>query len=139
MTVINRIRWIVYRMHEKGMEVCLWQDHNQISRFLTEQMSANQYPQLRSLVHLESQTDEQGQLVETLGVSADELFQPSVRALIKEDVRLAREIWQNVVPAVERGSYVAIKEAFKKALPNEYRLLRELKDVVTHRNLLENI
>lgn len=139
MTVINRMRWMVYRIHEKGMEVCLWQDNDHLNRFISEQINTAQYPQLSSLVHLETQSDEEGNMVATLAISADELYQPSVRALLKEDVRLAKELWQTILPTVERGSYMAIKEAFKKAMPYEYRLLRELKDIITHRNLLENI
>lgn len=126
-------------MHEKGMEVCLWQDNGHINRFISEQINSVQYPQLSSLVHLETQSDEEGNLIATLAISAEELYQPSVRSLLKEDVRLAKELWQAILLTAEKGSYVAIKEAFKKALPNEYRLLRELKDVITHRNLLENI
>ncbi len=121
------------------MEVCLWQDNGHINRFISEQINSVQYPQLSSLVHLETQSDEEGNLIATLAISAEELYQPSVRSLLKEDVRLAKELWQAILLTAEKGSYVAIKEAFKKALPNEYRLLRELKDVITHRNLLENI
>jgi hypothetical protein len=40
---------------------------------------------------------------------------------------------------LEKGSFVAIKEAFKKVLPNEYKILHELKDIVLHRNMIKNM
>jgi hypothetical protein len=40
---------------------------------------------------------------------------------------------------MDKGAFFAIKETFKKVLPNEYNSLHELKDILSARNLLSNI
>lgn len=38
-----------------------------------------------------------------------------------------------------KGAYIVIKEAFKKVMPAQYALLKELKDVLSERNLIRYI
>ncbi len=39
----------------------------------------------------------------------------------------------------EEGTYVAIKEAFKKIMPHEYEILHEMKEILIERNITRNI
>ncbi len=37
------------------------------------------------------------------------------------------------------GTYIALKEAFKKIMPSQYAFLKELQEVLSDRNLVKNI
>ncbi|MDZ4709222.1 MAG: hypothetical protein SH818_12560, partial [Saprospiraceae bacterium] len=73
--------------------------------------------------------------IKNLAIEADWHDMPSIRGLIKHDLKMVEE----KVIELEKGSYLAAKEAFKKVLPHEYALLKELKDILFDRNLTENI
>ena len=60
---------------------------------------------------------------------------PSLKGLIKNDAIFVKDTLQQMIPDMENeGSYFAIKEAFKKVLPNQYEFLKELKDIIKERN-----
>ena len=55
--------------------------------------------------------------------------------MIKEDAHFMKNTIKQMIPDLEqRGSYFAIKEAFKKVLPNQYEFLKELKDIIRDKN-----
>jgi len=60
---------------------------------------------------------------------------PSIRGLIKHDLKMV----EGKIQELEHGTYVAAKEAFKKVLPHEYAVIKELKDILFDRNLIKNI
>jgi hypothetical protein len=43
------------------------------------------------------------------------------------------------IPNIDTGSFISFKEVVKKAVKSEYQLLKELKDVLTDRNTINNI
>jgi len=54
---------------------------------------------------------------------------------MKDDAIFVKDTLQQIIPDMEsQGSYFAIKEAFKKVLPNQYEFLKELKDIIKERN-----
>ncbi len=63
---------------------------------------------------------------------------PSLRALIYEDYRVAKEKARqkirNLIPEMEKGAFFAVKEAFKRVLPEQYAFLKELKEVLVEKN-----
>ena len=59
---------------------------------------------------------------------------PSIRAMIKDDVRIVANHVIQKLPEIEEGTYYTVKEAFKKVLPEEYASLKELKDILIDRN-----
>jgi len=77
--------------------------------------------------------------IRTIAVEGDYHDIPSIRAMIKEDVRIVKRQIKTAVPGLEHGAYCAVKDAFKKVLPQEYAALKELKDVVMDKNLLTNL
>ncbi len=141
MTLRNQLRVLVYRVHEKGLEVLLMNHHIQ----------ENTYHILRgpdlSHIHLEKNynaieiesLDDNGQLVKTIAIEGDWHDIPKIRTLIKTDLYIVKEKVKDVIPEITEGSYIAIKDAFKKVLPNEYAILKELKDIVLDRNAVRNI
>ena len=64
---------------------------------------------------------------------------PSIRELIKNDVKRVGSKFLSSLENFESACYYQVKDAFKKVLPNEYLVLKELKDIILDRNLVRNI
>jgi hypothetical protein len=137
MTVRNKIRLIVYRMHEKGLEILT--SKGSVSFIEGTHHNVNvPLENLEGVIRFDS-TDSDGQDVITLAIEGDWHDIPRIRTLIKQDIKLVKDAIWNLIPEVTDCSYLAAKEAFKKALPHEYAALKELKDIIIDRNLVKNI
>jgi hypothetical protein len=142
MHVLDKVRVILYRYHERGLEIFM------IDPELDKDPTAWKIPQsklkhvdlehnsLLSGIDLETFTGEDGVPIRTFAVEADWHDIPSVRGILKSDVKRIRNKIREVS---EKGTYVAIKEAMKKVMPHEYAALKELKDILKERNLTMNI
>lgn len=143
MTVRNQIRIIVYRMHEKGLEVLLLKNPSKETgqdSFLQGEIHLEQldHSKLQNYIEFETE-DAQGQQLKTIAIEADWHDIPKIRTLIKHDVNLVKDKIKTLLPELEYGAYIAFKEAFKKTLPHEYNALKELKQIILDRNLIRNI
>ena len=146
MNVFDSIRVVVYRFHEKGLEIFLvrsgleeenWRiPFTEIAKYNEQDVTVGD-----RFIAIESNDNPDGTASLTCAIEGDWHDIPSIRKLIKEDIKLVSEkIDKYVVPdMLEKGTFVAIKEAFKKVLPNEYKILHELKDIVLHRNMVKNM
>lgn len=143
MSVLDTARVIIYRFHEKGLEIFLvnsdmendpdiWKLPNSIA-----QSTGN--IQALEAIQLESQIDDKGRTVKTMAVEGEWHDIPSIRGMIKHDVKLVKSKLIEVAPEMEKGGFFAVKEAFKKVMPDEYRALRELKSILRDRNLTKYI
>lgn len=143
MNVFDKARIIIYRFHEKGLEVMLvnpeldadpkvWKLPDGTTR---ERLMSNP----ESMIELDPVHGANGESIQTFAIEADWQEVPSVRGIIKHDVKRVKSKIKEVLPGVEKGTYFAVKEAFKKVLPDEYNALKELKDILLDRNLVTNI
>ncbi|MBK9108158.1 MAG: hypothetical protein IPM92_07175 [Saprospiraceae bacterium] len=141
MTVRNQIRLIVYRIHEKGLEVLLtkpsdiegyWALYNaQTTEIIGgDSTESNHFIKLESNAELGTQA---------IAIEADWHDLPKVRNLLKNDINFVTEAIASKIPDVENSAYVVVKEAFKKLMPQEYEWIKELKEVILDRNTLRNI
>lgn len=144
MSVLDLARVIIYRFHEKGLEIFLInnemdkdQDIWQIPQGLSE--SIREKGNHKNIIDLDTMEDEQGRTIKTLAIEGDWHDIPSIRGMLKHDVKLVKAIVKENLPGSEKGAYFAVKEAFKKVLPHEYNALKELKDVLFDRNSVTNI
>ena len=72
----------------------------------------------------------------SLAIEADWHEIPSLKKLIHQDVSLVKSTIREMIPnMMEKGTFFAVKEAFKKVLPNQYLALKELKEIITERNM----
>lgn len=134
------INVFIYRIREKGLEV-----------FLKEGADPAATEKLRSALHTLERLPERiqnSQCIELHGsdedapkaiaVEADWHELPSLRALIYEDYRVAKEKAvqhiMDLMPSSEKGAFVAIKEVLKQVMPDQYAFLKELKDVILEQN-----
>jgi hypothetical protein len=137
MTVRNTIRLIVYRIHEKGLEVLLTKTEGTDANWILlnakhglEQLGNK--PMLKSYIELNGPD---GKEVNAIAIEADWHELPRVRELIAKDIDFVK----NNFPEIEGSAYVVVKEAFKKMLPHEYAFLKELKEILLDRNTVKNI
>lgn len=145
MSVFNQVRIIVYRVNRKGLEVFLlnnagpedgafWQAD--AGRVINEKM-AKRFGDT-SYIELEPMQTDNGE-VRTIAVEGDYHDIPSIRAMIKEDVRIVKNQIKTAIPGYEKGAYCMVKDAFKQVMPQEYKALKELKDIIMDKNLLTNL
>lgn len=146
MSVLDVARIIIYRFHEKGLEVFL------INPDLDEDPEVWKTPQAlknevqlayangaSGVIALDPVKSPGGELTNFLAIEGDWHDIPSIRGIIKHDVKRVKNKIKEVVPGIEKGSFVAVKEAFKKVMPDEYNALKELKDILVDRNTITNI
>ncbi|MCS7036766.1 MAG: hypothetical protein RMJ33_11395 [Saprospiraceae bacterium] len=133
---------IVYRIRESGLEVFLVNKESATSgeetwEALTANSAADDLPRAEC-IELEPIQQEDGATRRAIAIEADWHELPSLRALIYEDYRVAkekaRERLRNLLPDIEKGAYFAIKEAFKRVMPEQYAFLKELKEVLVEKN-----
>lgn len=144
MNVLDKVRVVIYRFHEKGLEIFLinnkmeedpevWKiPHGSDKMEYGEQVAEH-------IIKLDPVTDEFGNITEIIGIEGDWHDIPSIRGMIKHDLKRVKSKVKEVLPDAEKGMYFNVKEAFKKVLPHEYAALKELKDILIDRNAVKNI
>ncbi len=140
MNVFDCARVIIYRINQKGLEIFLVKsDQNpeaanwQIPQGNLEPQHADQLNSTERYIELDPVTHED-QLHPAVAIECDWHEIPSIRAMVKEDVRIVKHQIKQHIPALEQGTFFAVKEAFKQVLPHEYAMLKELKDILIDRN-----
>ena len=144
MNVLDKVRVVIYRFHEKGLEIFL------INNKMEEDPEVWKIPhgsermhfsegQEDQIIKLDPVTDEFGNTTEIFGIEGDWHDIPSIRGMIKHDLKRVKSKVIEVLPDAEKGMYFNVKEAFKKVLPHEYAALKELKDILIDRNAVKNI
>lgn len=141
MSVLDFVRVVVYRFHEKGLEVFLVNSEmqNDPDIWKIPKAEMKNLTQCEDCIELDPFTDENGSTHHTVAVPGDWHDIPSIRGMIKHDIKLAKETIKEVVPGIEKGTFFAVKEAVKHTMPEEYKALKELKDILFDRNLVKNI
>ena len=135
MSVLDLVRVVIYRCHEKGLEIFLT-NHNlendpEVWKIPSASFNSGETPKV---IELDPINDGEGNFIRTLAIEADWHDIPSIRGMIKHDVRLVKDKILEVFPSLEEGTYFAVKDAIKKVLPHEYQALKELKEIIIDRN-----
>lgn len=132
---------IIYRVRDQGLEVFLVNPEGTPLEGQSPVPSADRTDRLMSTsgsIELDSYTDTEGLKRKAIAIEADWHEIPSLRALMYEDYRVAKEKarqhLKSLIPDQEQGTYVAIKDAFKRVLPEQYAFLKELKDIIVDKN-----
>ncbi len=136
---------IIYRIRERGLEVFML-DHDKtegnwkLPNHQVSQATALPLEQPEKYIALDPVHQSDGKLEEGLAVEGDWHDIPSLKSLLMEDVEFVKEqIKQMGNDAIEKGAFVAIKEAFKRVAPHQYEMLKELKDIVSDRNSVKDL
>jgi len=143
MNVLDTARVIIYRFHQKGLEIFLvnsdLENDPDIWNLPKGDINSVSNASYKDSIQLESQQDDEGREVKTLAVEGEWHDIPSLRGMLKHDVKLVKSKLIEVAPEMEKGGFFAVKEAFKKVLPDEYKALKELKSILRDRNLTKYI
>jgi hypothetical protein len=139
MHVLDKVRLVLYRVHEKGLEVFLvntgfdeeqWRiPFEDVAKYSGSDMDDR-------IIALDPMRESDGSMTEVVAMEGEWHDIPSLRKLVKGDVKIVANKLKFIA---DHGAYFALKEALKKVMPNEYAILHELKDILTARNLVRNI
>ncbi|MEL6923879.1 MAG: hypothetical protein AAFO94_07510 [Bacteroidota bacterium] len=138
MNVLNQVRVIIYRINKKGLEILLidtdGQENWQIPGEKGQQtLNFAQLDEDR-IIELDPIQHQDGSYEHAVAVEGDWHDIPSIRAMVRQDVRIVKDQIKQHIPELEQGTYFAVKEAVKKVMPHEYKVLKELKDILLDRN-----
>ena len=143
MSVFERACLIIYRFAEKGLEVFLINEQSEESSVwsIPQQDIAPTADDLVSqeanMIEIDAIEMDEGTRFRAIAIEGDYHDIPSMRSLMKEDVIYIKDKIKTMVPELEQGTFVAVKEALKKVLPHEYAMLKELREILNDRNLLK--
>ena len=138
MSFSKKANLIIYRFREKGLEIFLLNDKEDQWEIPQGELTPEK-PQMlldeERLIELDPIERESGKKEEAWAVEGDWHDIPSLKNMLYEDAKYLK----GKIKEMEKGTYISIKEAFKKVLPHQYEFLKELKDILTDRNSLKNL
>jgi hypothetical protein len=148
MKVFDKVRLVVYRIQEKGLEVFLVdsQDGNRSEEFFSIPEGASTQSFIKAvsesglkLIKLDPVAQANGNMVAAYAIEGDWHDLPSIKAMVNSDIEKVKAKILDFIPEKKPGAYVLVKDAFKKVLPYEYSILKELKEILTEKNSIQNI
>ena len=142
MPLVKKASLILYRFAEKGLEVLMLNDPNDVEKLDLPKGATCDCPDCEdeAVMMLEPIEQKDGNLEQAFAVEGDWHEIPSLKSMLQEDAIFVKDTIKSMVPEMmEKGTFVAIKEALKKVMPEQYNLLKELKDTLLERNTVTNI
>jgi len=140
MSVFEKAFLIIYRYAEKGLEIFLLSDSEEANPVWSiPEREARMTDEGLEMIELDPVEIDEEHSCHGVAVEGDWHDIPSMRSLIKEDMQYVKGKIKDAIPKVEEGGFVAVKDAFRKVMPHEYAMLKELKDILADRNALKNL
>lgn len=144
MNVLDKVRVIIYRFHEKGLEIFLIENKMSedpgVWKIPHGSLPVNRNGDIHDeMIQLDPVRDEDGNLTEIYGIEGDWHDIPSIRGMIKHDIKRVRSKVKSVLPDLEKGSFFSLNDASMHVLPFEQPAILELREVLADRNSVRNI
>lgn len=148
MKILDKVSLVVYRVQEKGLEVFLVdsEDRERKEEFFNIPKGKSTQSFIDSvsksglrIIALDPVTQPNGAKVAAYAIEGDWHDLPSIKAMINNDIEKVKSKILDFIPEKKPGAYVLVKDAFKKVLPYEYSILKELKEILTEKNSIQNI
>ncbi len=139
MDIREKANIFIYRIAEKGLEIFLINSEAE-KKYHLPSSELEQSDRLQKFVNqangieLDQTTDSEGLTSSNVAMEADYHEIPSLKALLKNDLKLVKDKIYDAIPDAGKGKFVQFKEAFKSLLPHQYQALKELKEVVSEKN-----
>lgn len=140
MSLSKKINLIIYRFRERGLEIFLVNDpenaeHWSIPEGQMEEGDAPIRIQQDKFIELDPVQQDDGKTQSAFAIEGEWHDIPSLKSMLIEDaVHISEKIKE-----VDQGTYFAVKEAFKRVLPHQYKFLKELKDILIDRNSVKDL
>lgn len=132
MDLIRKITLIIYRFRERGLEIFLLEREDSTALTLPEEQKLSVLPEkFTDQATLISKGDDK----ETWALELEEEDIPSLKWLLYEDAKYVSE----KLISGDSGTYIKVKDALKKVMPQQYKWIKELKDVLLDRNSVRDI
>ncbi len=133
MGIRQKLHLVVYRVRERGLEIFvhdnLEDDTYELPETDADRRSSLDQDDVIALEPVEgAATEARGYAIE-----GDYHDIPSLKGLLLEDARRLRDSILEV-PQHQEGTFVGLKVAAKRLLPEQYRMLSELRDILVDRN-----
>lgn len=143
MSVLDLARVVVYRFHEKGLEFFLINaelDEDPMAWKIPDgQMQGDVSQYTHTGIMLDHSNSDAQPAARTIAIEGDWHDIPSIRGIIKHDVNRVKRKIKEVVPTSDKGAFVSFKDTVKKVMPEEYAVLKEIKDIIIDRNSIMNM
>ncbi len=136
---------IIYRIREKGLEVFMLNNSPDDGKWQLPQRNASKVQALPleqdgKCIQLDPVEQADGKVQEGFAIEGDWYDIPSLKSLLLEDMQFVKDqIRQMGADIMEKGTFVAVKEAIKRVAPHQYEMLKELKDIIADRNSVKDM
>lgn len=130
MDIREKLHLVVYRVREKGLEVFV-RDGNDDCYELPEAIDETAF-ETHDRIELDA-FETEGERSKGLAIEGDYHDIPSLKGLLLNDARKLRDQIREL-PNADEGTFVAVKEVAKRLLPGQYRMLKELREILVDRN-----
>jgi predicted NUDIX family NTP pyrophosphohydrolase len=141
MSLVEQAYLVLYRVCHQGLEVFLVKQDPEIDNWsLPPGAQSLDNTANNGTIELEPVQDENGQARRAVAVEGDWHDIPSLKSLMLQDAHDLKDKIFEVLPELERhGTFVGVKEAVKKVMPQQYAMIKELRDIVTARNSVKDL
>ncbi|RMF21869.1 MAG: hypothetical protein D6765_15070 [Bacteroidetes bacterium] len=140
MALIEKASLIIYRFAEKGLEVFLVKPDKDDEPWSLPAGRVEEQQAADRLIELDPVEQEDGKVEKGVAIEGDWHDIPSLKSMLRQDVEFVKEQLEQLIPdAMNRGAYVAVKDAVKRVLPHQYKMLKELKDILIDRHSVRDL
>lgn len=135
----DKTNLLIYRHGKEGLEVFLVNDEDNQGQWSMPKGNADQAKAIslsaEEAIELDPVEEVDGVFEQAYAVEADWHDIPSIKSILKHDAKFMKKTIKQMVPdMMSKGAFVAVKEAFKKVLPHQYKQIKELKEILIEKN-----
>jgi hypothetical protein len=141
----KNVSLVIYRYASRGLEIFLQSTSNDLDSSewsLPEKGDSQDFLSLPSsdkLIELDPVSHENGNVTKAWAVEGDWHDIPTFVEMMKSDVKQVGEKLKGNLPEGRQGYFFEIKDVIRKVLPHQYEMIKELKDILSDKNSVENI
>lgn len=137
--ILDTVKLIVYRVHEKGLEIFLVNEEDKEQWEMLEGVVEKELHENDEDVILLDPIEEEGKVIKAVAIKGDWHDLPSIRKLIFNDVEMVKSKIKSFIPNTDRGMFFAVKDAFTRVLPQNNAFIKELVEIISEKNVTKNI
>lgn len=131
MSVLDSVRLLIYRVHEKGLEVFMLNEDEKWTMpegWLEGEVSD------KEMIELDPVEEENGDMKRAVAIEGDWHDMPSIRKLLKHDVSQIKDKLKSLLPGTSNGAFFAVKDTADKVVPGDDQLINELEEIISEKN-----
>jgi len=131
MSVLDSVRLLIYRVHEKGLEVFMLNEDEKWS--MPEGWLAGEAED-KEMIELDPVEADDGKIKHAVAIEGDWHDMPSIRKMLKRDVNQLKDKIKSLIPGQSKGTFVSVEETSDKVVDGNDKLIDELKEIISEKN-----